>query len=101
MQLNLPLQKGHIFVTRGNSSMNGIYTKLIFYIHQKCFCKSRVSALPFEVFFEMYTSRFFLMLSYWESASPFYNYSFLITITSQFPIYSPRSVRLGFGKNAA
>ena len=101
MQLNLPLQKGHIFVKRGNSSMSVIYTKLIFYIHQKCFCKSRVSALPFEVFFEMYTSRFFLMLSYWESASPFYNYSFLITITSQFPIYSPRSVRLGFGKNAA
>ena len=101
MQLNLPLQKGHIFVTRGNSSMNDIYTKLIFYIHQKCFCKSRVSVLPFDVFFEMYTSRFLLVLSYWESASPCCNYSFLITITSQFPIYSPRGDRLGSGKNAA
>ena len=55
MQLNLPLHKGHTRIKRGNSSMNGIHTKLIFYIHQKGFRKSRVSVLPFEVFIEFYT----------------------------------------------
>ena len=92
MQLNLPLQKKAIFL----SSMNGIYT-VIFYIHQKGFCNSRVSFLLFKIFIEIYSSRFLLMLSYSALISPYYNYSFLITITSQFPIYLPRNVGLGSG----
>ena len=87
MQLNLPLQKKAIFL----SSMNGIYTEVIFYIHQKGFCKSRVS-----IFIEIFSSSFLLMLSYSASVSPYYNYSSLITSTSQFSIYFPRSVGLGF-----
>ena len=91
MQLNLPLQKKAIFL----SSMNGIYT-VIFYIHQKGFCNSRVSFLLFKIFIEIYSSRFLLMLSYSASVSPYYYYSSLITSTSQFSIYLPRSVGLGF-----
>ena len=87
MQLNLPLQKKAIFL----SSMNGIYTEVIFYIHQKGFCKFRVS-----IFIEIFSSSFLLMLSYSASVSPYYNYSSLITSTSQFSIYLPRSVGLGF-----
>ena len=87
MQLNLPLQKKAIFL----SSMNGIYTEVIFYIHQKGFCKSRVS-----IFIEIFSSSFLLMLSYSASVSPYYNYSSLITSTSQFSIYLPRRVGLGF-----
>ena len=92
MQLNLPLQKKAIFL----SSMNGIYTEVIFYIHQKGFCKSRVSFLSLKIFIEIYSSRFLLMLSYSASVSPYYYYSSLITSTSQFSIYLPRSVGLGF-----
>ena len=92
MQLNLPLQKKAIFL----SSMNGIYTEVIFYIHQKGFCKSRVSFLSLKIFIEIYSSRFLLMLSYSASVSPYYNYSSLITSTSQFSIYLPRRVGLGF-----
>ena len=87
MQLNLPLQKKAIFL----SSMNGIYTEVIFYIHQKGFCKFRVS-----IFIEIFSSSFLLMLSYSASVSPYYNYSSLITSTSQFSIYLPRRVGLGF-----
>ena len=87
MQLNLPLQKKAIFL----SSMNGIYT-VIFYIHLKGFCNSRVSFLLFKIFIEIYSSRFLLMLSYSASVSPYYYYSSLITSTSQFSIYLPRSV---------
>ena len=90
-------EKGHILVKRGNSSMNDIFTEVIFYIHQKDFCKFRVSLLLFEIFIEIYSSRFLLMLIYSTSVSPYYNYSFLITITSQFSIYLPRSVGLGSG----
>ena len=98
MQLNLPLQKIAIFLfKRGNSSMNDIYTKLIFYMHQIGFCKFRVSFLPLEIFIEIDSSRFLLVLSYSASVSPCYNYSFFITVTSQFPIYSPRSVGVGSG----
>ena len=71
--------------------MNKVYTKLIFYVHQRSFCKSRVSVLPFEIFIEIYISRFLIMPSYSATVSPCYNYLFLITITSQFPIYSPGS----------
>ena len=92
-------EKGHILVKGDNSSMNGIYTKIFFYIHRKGFCKSQVSFLPFEIFIEIYSPRFLLMLFLCFSAliSPYYNYSFLITITSQFPIYLPRNVGLGSG----
>ena len=62
MQLNLPLHKGHILVKRGNSSMNDMYTKLVFYI-SLFFCKSRVSVLPFEIIIENVHLKIPFMLS--------------------------------------
>ena len=64
MQLNLPLHKGHILVKRGNSSMNDIYTKLVFlYKSMYFFCKSRVSVLPFEIIIENVHLKIPFMLS--------------------------------------
>ena len=47
--------------------------------------------MPFEIFIEIYLRDSFLCVV----IRHFYNYSFLITIASQFPICSPRSVGLG------
>ena len=63
MQLNLPLHKGHILVKRGNSSMNDIYTKLVFYISLCIFFVNPESQFCLlKLLLKMYTSRFLLCL---------------------------------------
>ena len=79
-------EKGHILV-----KYEWHLHRSNFLYNQKGFCKSRVS-----IFIEIFSSSFLLMLSYSASVSPYYNYSSLITSTSQFSIYLPRSVGLGF-----